>query len=319
MNVLKLFTKEEVRELMQRSNWKAAWEVGFTWGLIILMLGMVGLWPNALTITVAAIIIGGRQLALAILMHDTSHHALFKTKKQNQFVGKWICGAPLWHDMEQYRLYHLEHHQNTGTEHDPDLPLKAGYPTNKKSFARKVTRDISGLSGLKAHYGIIMMHWGSFKYQLGGIVERIDNTGKKYFERLNYGVGNLAVPVLANLLIFSIMFAVGKPWLYVLWVGPMLTTAMLFARVRSIAEHALTPDDNDPLNNTRTTYAKWYERLLFAPHHVNYHLEHHLMPSVAPYNLPELHQKLKERGHLEGACVETSYWNILKKAWGGKG
>lgn len=318
MNVLKIFTKDEVRELMQRNNWKAAWEVGFTWGLIIAMFVLVGLWPNALTIIVAFIIIGGRQLALAILMHDTSHNALFKTKTQNQFVGQWLCGAPLWHDMEAYRTYHLSHHQNTGTANDPDLPLKAGYPTNKRSFARKVGRDISGVSGLKAHFGIMMMQLGNFKYQLGGIVERIDNTGKKYFERLRYGMGNLAGPVLVNLTIFNIMFAFGQPWLYLVWVGPMLTTAMLFARVRSIAEHAITPNDNDPLNNTRTTYAKWYERLLFAPHHVNYHLEHHLMPSVAPYNLATMHQMLKERGHLVNACVETSYWNIFRKAWGGK-
>ncbi len=318
MNVLKIFSKDEVRQLMQRNNWKAAWEVMFTWGLIIATFVLVGLWPNAFTVAAAFVIIGGRQLALAILMHDTSHNALFKTKKQNQLVGKWLCGAPIWHDMEAYRTYHLSHHQHTGTVNDPDLHLKAGYPTSPKSFARKIGRDISGVSGIKAHFGIVMMHLGNFKYQLGGLVERIDNTGKKYYERLRYGAGNLAGPIIINTIIFITMLAFGQPWLYLIWIGSMLTTAMLFARVRSIAEHAITPDTTDPLNNTRTTYARWYERLLFAPHHVNYHLEHHLMPAVAPYNLRTMHQMLKKRGLLDNACVETSYWNIFRKAWGGK-
>lgn len=314
MNINKILSRDEVRSLMKRNNWLAAYEVAFTWAVIIATFAVVAVWPNVFTIIGALIILGGRQLALAILMHDTSHHALFKTKAQNNFVGQWLCGHPIFHDMQAYRPYHLEHHQHTGTERDPDLKLSNSYPVTKPSFARKVARDLSGLSGIKAHYGIVMMHLGYLKYSLGGLVIRINEQGRKFFEVLRYGGKNLFGPVITNLLMLLIFSLIGMPWLYLLWIGSMLTTGMFFARIRSIAEHAVTPDTEDPLNNTRTTYAAWYERLLFAPHHVHYHLEHHLMPSVPSYNLHKLHTLLKERGVLDNACVETSYGHVFRKA-----
>ena len=86
-------------------------------------------------------------------------------------------------------------------------------------------------------------------------------------------------------------------------------------RVRSIAEHALTPNADDPLGNTRTTLARWWERLLIAPNRVNYHLEHHLLMTVPHYKLPQMHALLRERGVLEHACVEREgYRAILRRA-----
>jgi fatty acid desaturase len=88
----------------------------------------------------------------------------------------------------------------------------------------------------------------------------------------------------------------------------------LVTRFRSIAEHALTPDSNDPLGNTRTTVASWWERLLLAPNRVNYHLEHHLLMTVPHYNLPRMHRMMRERGLLDRACVEHGYWKVLTRA-----
>ncbi|MAC71727.1 MAG: hypothetical protein CMP84_16195 [Gammaproteobacteria bacterium] len=62
---------------------------------------------------------------------------------------------------------------------------------------------------------------------------------------------------------------------------------MLFSRIRNLAEHAAVPDltDSDPLLNSRTTLASWWERLTFAPNSINYHLEHNLLPAVPKYRL----------------------------------
>ena len=65
---------------------------------------------------------------------------------------------------------------------------------------------------------------------------------------------------------------------------------MVITRIRNIAEHAVVPDSNDPLRNTRTTEASLIERAFIAPYFVNYHLEHHLMFYVPCYNLPRLHR-----------------------------
>ena len=67
-------------------------------------------------------------------------------------------------------------------------------------------------------------------------------------------------------------------WAYpLLWLVPLLTWMMVITRIRNIAEHAVVPDANDPLRNTRTTKASLLERAFIAPYFVNYHLEHHLL------------------------------------------
>jgi len=63
--------------------------------------------------------------------------------------------------------------------------------------------------------------------------------------------------------------------------------------------------------------ARWWERLLVAPNRLNYHLEHHLLMTVPHHNLPRLHRLLRERGALDGACVERSYLAILRRASSG--
>jgi len=118
-----------------------------------------------------------------------------------------------------------------------------------------------------------------------------------------------------NALLLAGLAALGHPALYLLWIGAWLTTNTLVTRIRAIAEHALTPDADDPLGNTRTTLTRWWERLLVAPNRVNYHLEHHLLMTVPHYNLPRMHALLRERGVLEHACVEPGgYRAVLRRA-----
>ncbi len=89
-------------------------------------------------------IIGSRQLGLAILMHDSAHRALFANDFLNEKIGYWICGAPILADMFAYRHYHLMHHKHTQTEKDPDLNLSKPFPTSIRSIIRRIIRDITG-------------------------------------------------------------------------------------------------------------------------------------------------------------------------------
>jgi fatty acid desaturase len=75
-----------------------------------------------------------------------------------------------------------------------------------------------------------------------------------------------------------------------------LTTHTAVTRIRFIAEHGMTPDQGDPLRNTRTVLPSWWERLLIVPNRLNFHLEHHLLMTVPHYNLARLHRLLRDRG-----------------------
>jgi fatty acid desaturase len=43
-------------------------------------------------------------------------------------------------------------------------------------------------------------------------------------------------------------------------------------------------------------------------------LEHHLLMTVPHYNLPKLHEMMRERGLLEGACIADNYAQVLRVA-----
>jgi fatty acid desaturase len=158
------------------------------------------------------------------------------------------------------------------------------------------------------------MHLGFLKYNLGNLIEKIPKEERTWKQIFRNAYCNLRGPIAANLMLFFILFLLGKPYLYLLWMGAMLTTYNFCLRVRSIAEHSVVEDTSDPYKNTRTTYANFIERILFAPLNVNYHLEHHFLQNVPSYNTPLMHQKLKERGFYEKGLLKQNYFEIIKMA-----
>jgi fatty acid desaturase len=303
---------EERRELLQVDDLHGWTSIAFNWALVFGSMALVawapGLFWKSLAAVFALFVIGARQLGFAILMHEAAHRSLFGTRWLNDWAGNWLCAYPVWAEVEPYRRYHLVHHAKTGTAEDPDLGLVTPFPITAASLRRKVIRDLSGQTGLKQAKAVFLrdIGWGAGRSQR--------ELGMHRGERPDVGWRKLLPVVATNLTLFAILALTGHPALYLLWAIAWLTTYRLVTRIRSIAEHALTPDPNDALNNTRTTVARWWERLLIAPNRVNYHLEHHLIMTVPHYKLPRFHQLLRERGVLDRACVAYSYLGILRAA-----
>ena len=313
-----LLSKEEIHGLLQPSDWKGFQAVLTTWVLITFSFALVGFFPSVLTVLVALVLIGGRHLALGILMHEACHHSLFRTKKLNDWIGSWLCAYPTWQHLARYRVHHLRHHRFAVGPKDPDLDLVSGYPTTRRSLARKILRDLSGLSGLKRIYGLLLMDFGKIQYTVSNRLIPLNQKSRTGAEVLRTGFLNLHGVILTNLLLFLILATLGHAELYLLWIGSYLTTFSLFVRVRSIAEHACTGIDLDPMKSTRTTHASPLARLTVAPHRVNFHLEHHLAMAVPYFHLPVAHQILKERGFLASAHYAQNYWDVLKIASSGQ-
>lgn len=315
--VRQLLTKEELHQLMQKSDWRGALEVAYIWCWIFFAFFIAWYRPGIITIPLALIILGGKQLACAIIMHDTSHKSLFRSSFLNEFTGQWLGAYPIMLDMKRYRPYHLQHHITTGTDDDPDISLTKGYPTTAWSMFRKFLRDMSGVTGIKGQIAVLGMHLGYIKFELGGKINRLRrHTSTK--EMITSAIRNLAGPLCAQIVLFAMISFLFDPWIYLLWIGSLLTTYNWSLRVRSIAEHSCVPDRNDPHLNTRTIYASWPERMLFAPLYVNFHAEHHLLMAAPPYAYPKLHSLLKERGYFQKGLIEKGYWNILRMAIKGK-
>jgi len=293
-------SREELKELLEISDLRAWGSLLINWGLVAAAFALVAWRPNPLTIVVALFVIGARQLGFAVLMHEAAHRTLFRRRWWNDFAGNWLAAYPVWSDLEPYRPYHLQHHAKTWTAEDPDLGLATPFPITRSSLKRKIWRDLSGQTGWKRAKATFMRDIGRSQ----GRVRRLDFSGSR----------NLVGVVVTNAMLLGILALLGHAELYLLWVVAWLTTYSLVMRLRSIAEHAMVPDPGDPLNNTRTTLARWWERLLLAPNRVNFHLEHHLVMMVPHYQLPRMHRLLSERGVLANACVTSGYLDVLRVA-----
>lgn len=307
--------KDELRALLRRSDLRGLLAVATSWALVALAFALVVRWPNAFTVAAALLILGGRHLGFAILMHEAAHRTLCRRRWLNDLVGQWLCAYPGWQDLRRYREHHLRHHAHTGSERDPDLDLVRPFPVSRASLARKLLRDLSGLTALRRVLGLVLMDLGYIDYTVSGTVRRIPGASERPLgEILRLGVRNLRGVVLSNAALYGISAAVGHGELFLLWVAAWATTFSAFLRIRSIAEHACTPDPDDPLRNTRTVLASPLARLLVAPHRVNFHLEHHLLMTVPFFRLPELHRRLVARGALDGSPVARGYVEVLDLA-----
>src|SRR5215510_2019625 len=140
---------DEMRALLEMQDWKSWRSLVWNWALVGLSFALVAAWPNPLTVVVALFVIGARQLGLAVVMHDASHRAFFRSRRLNDFAGNWLAAYPIWSDLRPYRPYHLQHHAKTGGPEDPDLGLVKPFPITSASFRRKVWRDLSGQTGWK--------------------------------------------------------------------------------------------------------------------------------------------------------------------------
>ncbi|HKJ25411.1 MAG TPA: fatty acid desaturase family protein, partial [Myxococcota bacterium] len=262
------FSREELARLKRVSNVRSAFAIAANFAFIAGWMALAAIWPNPLTIVLALFGIGARQLGFAVLFHDASHRVLFTSRQWNDALGNWLTAYPVWSEIEPYRRYHLVHHAHTGTERDPDLGLARPFPITRRSLRRKLWRDLSGQTGWKQAVA-------TAKRDLGVGKKRTQRTmGLKAGERPDVGWHKLAPFALWNLAILATCAAAGHAWVYLLYPIAFLTTYRLALRIRAIAEHAMSGPLDDPLQNTRTTLPRFWERVFLAPFGINYHLEH---------------------------------------------
>jgi fatty acid desaturase len=304
-----VLTRDEIRAFTRTSNLGGAIAIAWTWLVIAGAFALAAVWPNPLTFAVAVVILGGRQLALAVAMHEAAHGTLFRSRALNE-LADWLTARPVWADTARYRKHHLAHHAHTGTDRDPDLDLAPVEPMSQRSFARKVARDLLGPTGIKRVIGLAMIDAELLVYNVGGGIARAKRRGFAHHARAL--VRNAWKGWLANAVLLGALAAAGCAWLYLAWLVAYVTTFSLFIRIRSLAEHACMERGDDAMRNTRTTRAGILARVTVAPLHVNYHLEHHLLPTVPWYRLPALGRMLAARDAIPATSRESSYFGVMR-------
>lgn len=338
-NPREIFAPEQWKALTRVSRWRGVVLIIHAWAVVgLAAFGSAYLWNvnwmmGAAATLPALAIIGGRQLGLAILMHDGAHGLLHPDRKRNNFLGQWLTGAATGSDLHAYRAYHLTHHKFTQQPEDPDMSLSAPFPTSMQSLRRKAIRDLTGQTFFKQRSHQFAAAWRGVKAILRGQTgnahaKRDTSAGRTFNLQSRSGIDapianadgakitahtvGRFIFVQMVLLTLSLLFAGWVP--YLLWLVALASTFQLFLRARNIAEHACTATgSDDPFSHARTTYANWMERTTVAPYWVNYHSEHHLFMGVPCYNLPHAHALLGKANFHPRMTIEDGYLAVLRR------
>lgn len=281
-----LLTPDELAGLRRRSDARGLWCVAHAWLVILGCMVALAVFPHPLVWLAGVMIVGARQLGLAILMHDAAHGVLTERRWLNKWLGQYACSWPLFADLHAYRAYHLQHHRHTQQAADPDLSLSAPFPITRASFRRKILRDLTGQTMFKQR----LAQFRKGVWPLGGAIG--SNLG------------------------FLLVLTIAGQWhlFFLLWVVPYFTWFPMVTRIRNIAEHAMVPDNDDPFRNARTTKANLLWRALVAPYWVNYHVEHHLLMYIPCYRLARFHRLLLAKGYGDRMEYQPGYLSVLRLA-----
>lgn len=296
----KALPKEVVQQLTRRSAWRATLPIAADFAVIALAAGAaLATWFSLPVTLLAVVVIGTRQHALFVIAHDAAHYLLYDDRRVNDFVGR-LCATVQGLSMCTYRVIHRLHHNNLYGELDPDTALHGGYPRGKAYLAKKLLKDLTGLTA-----------WKTYAYFLGGApalntqtnvtLRPLDDTSEKLKAQARSDRNAVVAVHVALLAVFA--WSGFLVQYLVLWILPLLTVVQALLRLRAIAEHGATTDFSSPLTAARTNLLPAWLAWLIFPHQVNYHVEHHLYASVPYYRLPELHREMLGRGLLDGAEV----------------
>lgn len=288
-----LIPPETLRRLSALDSRIALGHILFEWIVILLSIAFCWRWWTPAAYICCVFWIGGRQHTLGVLIHDAVHYRIFRNKVINDWVSDVFLAWPILITTASFRANHWEHHKHTNTEKDPDRVRKLAqnpadweFPSTWKRLFLMFLKDLTGIGVVNMVRTLIFL-----SATTAAARKRTNSSVRGWVRVLFY------ITVLGS----SVAFGFWKQ-LALFWLVPYLTTFNLLLHIRSIAEHYATENEN-ALNITRTTVASWWERL-FIPKNINYHIEHHLYPSVPFYRLPELHDLLmayplyKEQAHI---------------------
>src|ERR1019366_1492308 len=183
----------------------------------------------------------------------------------NDLLTNLLCFWPLGLTVSGYRALHYAHHKDTGTEHDPELGHKRmrapqwDLPATPVRVLRYALMDLIGYS--LADYLIIVRF------------SKPQST-REY------------VPLaLFHIAALSIALGLGCWVAVAVWYFSLVTSFMMFFRLRLWLEHQGTDD-------TQRLALTWWQGAILSPHNAWHHWEPHQYPTVPYHKLPEARQRL---------------------------
>jgi fatty acid desaturase len=297
----KLLSPQRVRELSELRPWVSVRDTAWHWAWIFAAWALVFFHPTWWAVLVAVPVIGSRYYGLFIIGHDGMHRRIFASARASDAFTDLLLIGPIGMVNRVNSRNHLEHHQNLANDDDPDLHKHACF---NKSDRWEYLLFLTGLSALLNVYRNLFLHTGKVDAAGRSAAAETDAAAAGENHR-KHSARDLAVilgwqGVLAvgltmlvgaarGALIREPLDLLGRGWFGypLLWLVPVYFFTYLPNLIRAFVEHS-HPENDDRADEHRlvTFLSNPVERLFLSPMNMNYHIGHHLWPSIPYYNLP---------------------------------
>jgi fatty acid desaturase len=302
---------DHVRQLAEPSLPDSVMAISVIWLEVIALLVVANLLPSlplgaAVVVGCAVVLLlGTRMNAFGVIVHEGSHGMLAKSRTFNDNLTNWAAAFWTINSVEEYRPTHRLHHRYLGTEKDPDRFFYL-VPARRGALAKLMVQDLVGLTAFRRA-----------TTRLAGTSQQSDAAPSLLFKpRLLIGKIVTQVVVLGQFLLVQGL-ARGVLFYVVFWLVPIVCMYPMILRLKTIVEHY----------DARLHYPKvvnWTARTSVADllqNHVvgarmEYHFEHHVLPTIPYPGLKRLHRELDERGLFDenGEFLSGGYVQFLARA-----
>lgn len=280
---------ERVRKCRANDNYHGVRELVEDWCVILVsMYGSVLAWRidwrlGLLIYCLALVLIGGRQRALADILHQCSHGTLTKNTRLGNVLGTLCSGYLVLQSLTGYRVSHVyRHHRFLG---DPNLD-----PDYRQYQEWGICGANRSALAVRWHLARTFSPSRTLSYLIYLVKHRIlpeDESGSERALRLSYiaAVGATAVA-----------FGYGQVVL-LFWVVPLVTTQTWIGSFMEIVEHYPMIECGRPVDvcmSRNRRCGRLSSFILGLQQSDGYHLVHHKFPFVPSWRLAEVHEILME-------------------------
>jgi len=306
-----LLGAEEIRALSEPSLLDTFAAIFLLWLEIAVLLVAVNYLPHlplGWAIAAGALLVGLlglRMNAFGVILHEGSHGLLAKSRRVNDRICNW--GIAFWtiNSVEEYRPTHRLHHRYLGQERDPDLSFYL-VPARHGALALVLIQDLLGVTAFRRATTRIM----------GTSTE--SGAPASLLTRPQLLVGKIItqVVVLGQFVLFQ---GIGRGILFyvVFWLVPIGCMYPMILRLKTITEHydSGLRDLTDVRWIARTSYAGWLQNHWVGAR-MEYHFEHHVLPTIPYRGLKSLHRRLENTGLFEsdGDLLSHGYVRFLVRS-----
>ena len=276
--------REEFTKLCEKSDWSGFKHVFIYFGSLVVVGYFAyitwGTWWSLLFF----LIYGNIYACSDSMWHETGHKTAFKSKFWNNFFYQ-IASYMDNFEPVRWRWSHFKHHGHTAFDDPHDFEIAIRKPTDLFLFFSYFIPFAQILIFYKS------LQFETIKHAVGITTPVMQQCIPEKERNKCRNSARIHVGIWITTIVISIIYQSWLPVLYI--VIPGLYGKTLIASFGLTQHTGLQENIKDHRFSTRTIHLNPIFSFLYW--HMEYHIEHHMFPTVPSYNLPKLHKMIKDQ------------------------